>query len=130
MIPCFAMIVNHIANIHCNSAICRKNAQTVQFFAWTFKEGRELGEMKKESFWFWWNENISTLIPLLIIFIVSCWEKDVNNIQSVNLFFVNMAQNSKVKEGDFLGKTETKRNIIFSRFCFLWINSLTLRRQI
>ena len=31
------------------------------------------------------------------VFIISCWEKDVNNIQFVNLFFVNMVQNSKVE---------------------------------
>lgn len=45
--------------------------------------------------------------------------KDVNNIQSVNLFFVNMVQNSEVGKGGFLGKTEMKDDIIFSRFWFL-----------
>lgn len=56
------------------------------------------------------------LYTILIIFIISHWRKDVNNIQSGNLFFVNMVQNSKVEEGGFLGKTERKDDKIFSRF--------------
>lgn len=85
-------------------------------FCMNIQRRARTGSDEKEPFWFSWKENVSTPMRFLIISIISRWEKDVNNIQSGNLFFVNMVQNSKVEEGGFLGKTERKEDKIFSRF--------------